>query len=160
MPIAATKGGAVTSAMWETMQSQREELRGMLADPAAVEAAAERLRGCRLLLVGTGTTRHAGKIGAWFLREAGAEAWPVPAIDAALHGPRPGAGDGLILLSHRGTKTYTSQVLEQARAGGAAVAVISGRGAPGAEIETTPNERSAAYTASHTGAMFRLAQLA
>ena len=38
--------------------------------------------------------------------------------------------------------------------------MISGQGAPGAEIETSVVERSAAYTASHTGAMLRLAQLA
>ncbi len=150
----------MTSLMWETMRSQREELRGMLADTDPVAAAAERLRGRRLLLVGTGTSWHAANIGAWFLRASGAEAWPVPAMDAALHGPRPGREDGLILLSHRGTKTYTTQVLEQARADGAVTVVISGRGAPGAEIETSAPEGSSAYTASHTGAMLRLAQLA
>jgi len=38
--------------------------------------------------------------------------------------------------------------------------VISGLGSPGADIETTAQERSSAYTASHTGAMLRLAQIA
>jgi glutamine---fructose-6-phosphate transaminase (isomerizing) len=38
--------------------------------------------------------------------------------------------------------------------------VISGRGAPGADIETVDNERSAAFTASHTAAMLRVAQIA
>jgi glucosamine--fructose-6-phosphate aminotransferase (isomerizing) len=65
-----------------------------------------------------------------------------------------------VLLSHKGTKTYTMQLLERARAEGVPTAVISGQGAPGAEIETSVVERSAAYTASHTGAMLRLAQLA
>ena len=37
-------------------------------------------------------------------------------VDAALHGPRPAKDDGLILLSHKGTKTYTMEMLEQARA--------------------------------------------
>ena len=146
--------------MSETMQSQPEQLRGMLADTTGVGAAAERLRGRRLYLVGTGTSWHAANIGAWFLRAAGVEAWPVQAMDAVLYGPRPAGGEGLILLSHKGTKTYTTQLLERARAEGVPTAVISGQGAPGAEIETSVVERSAAYTASHTGAMLRLAQLA
>jgi glutamine---fructose-6-phosphate transaminase (isomerizing) len=150
----------MTSAMAETMASQAGELRGMLADTSAVTAAAERLRGRRLLLVGTGTSWHAANIGAWFLRAAGVEAWPVQAMDAALIGPRPAKDDGLILLSHRGTKQFTSQVLERARADGAATAVISARGAPGADIETVAPERSSAFTASHCGALLRLAQLA
>ncbi len=150
----------MTSVMAETMASQAGELRRMLADTSSVTAAAERLRGRRLLLVGTGTSWHAANIGAWFLRAADVEAWPVQAIDAALHGPRPTGEDGLILLSHRGTKQFTTEVLECARAGGAAIATISARGAPGAEIETVAPERSSAYTASHSGAMFRLAQIA
>jgi glutamine---fructose-6-phosphate transaminase (isomerizing) len=150
----------VTSVMAETMASQAGELRRLLQDTSTVQAATERLRGRRVLLVGTGTSWHAANIGAWFLRAAGVEAWPVQAIDAALHGPRPAAGDGLILLSHRGTKRYTSQVLERARAEGVPTAVISSQGAPGAEIETVAPERSAAYTASHTAAMLRLAQIA
>jgi glutamine---fructose-6-phosphate transaminase (isomerizing) len=150
----------VTSVMAETMASQGSELRRMLSDTSSVTAAAERLRGRRLLLVGTGTSWHAANIGAWLLRAAGVEAWPVQAIDAALHGPRPTGEDGLILLSHRGTKQFTTQVLERARTGGAAIATISAQGAPGAEIETVAPERSSAYTASHCGAMFRLAQIA
>jgi len=146
--------------MSETMQSQPEQLRGMLADTTGVDAAAERLRGRRLYLVGTGTSWHAANIGAWFLRAGGVDAWPVQAMDAVLYGPRPVGGEGLILLSHKGTKTYTLKMLERARAEGVPTAVISGQGAPGAEIETSVVERSAAYTASHTGAMLRLAQLA
>ena len=149
-----------TSAMAETMASQPGELRRMLDDASGVAEAAARLRGRRLLLVGTGTSWHAANIGAWFLRAAGAEALPVQAMDAALHGPLPGDGDGLILLSHRGTKLYTSQVLERARAQGIPTVAISARGAPGADIETVEPERSAAFTASHTGAMLRLAQIA
>lgn len=102
------------SLMSETMQSQPEQLRGMLADTTGVDAAAERLRGRRLFLVGTGTSWHAANIGAWFLRAAGVEAWPVQAMDAVLYGPRPAGGEGLILLSHKGTKTYTMEMLERA----------------------------------------------
>ncbi len=151
---------AMTSVMAETMAGQAGAMRGMLADGAPVAAAAERLGGRRVFLVGTGTSWHAANIGAWFLRAANVDAVPVQAVDAALHGPRPTGEDGLILLSHRGTKLYTLQTLERARADGAATVVISGLGSPGADIETTPQERSSAYTASHTGAMLRLAQIA
>ena len=147
------------SAMAGTIASQPAELRRLLADDASVGPAAGRLRGRRVLLVGTGTSWHAASIGAWFLRAAGVEAWAVQAMDAALGGPRPGADDGLILLSHRGTKLYTTEVVERARADGAAVVSISARGVAGADIETVEPERSSAFTASHLGALMRVAQL-
>jgi glutamine---fructose-6-phosphate transaminase (isomerizing) len=148
------------SAMAETIASQPGELRRLLAEDSAGGPAAERLRGRRVLLVGTGTSWHAASIGAWFLRAAGVDAWAVQAMDAALGGPRPGAGDGLILLSHRGTKLYTTDVVERARADGATVVSISARGVAGADIETVEPERSSAFTASHLGALMRVAQLA
>jgi glutamine---fructose-6-phosphate transaminase (isomerizing) len=148
------------SVMRETMWAQPAELRRLLGDTDPVSRAVERLRGRRLLLIGTGTSWHAANIGAWFMRTAGVEAWAVQAVDAALHDPRPGPGDGVILLSHRGTKRYTTAVLESARADGAAVVTVSGIGSPQADIETVGQERSSAYTASHMGAMLRLAQLA
>jgi glucosamine--fructose-6-phosphate aminotransferase (isomerizing) len=148
------------SAMAETIASQPGELRRLLAEDSAGGPAAERLRGRRVLLVGTGTSWHAANIGAWFLRAAGVDAWAVQAMDAALGGPRPGAGDGLILLSHRGTKRYTTDVVERARADGAAVVSIAARGVAGADIETVEPERSSAFTASHLGALMRVAQLA
>ena len=150
----------MASAMHETIASQPGELRRLLGDDGAIAAAAERLRGRRVLLVGTGTSWHAAGTGAWFLRAAGVEAWAVQAMDAALTGPRPGADDGLILLSHRGTKRYTTDVVERARSAGAAVVSISARGVAGADIETVEPERSSAFTASHQGALMRVAQLA
>jgi glutamine---fructose-6-phosphate transaminase (isomerizing) len=148
------------SAMRETMASQPALLRELLGDADPPRAAAERIRGRRVLLAGTGTSWHAANQGAWLLREAGADAWAVQAVDAAEHGPRPAAGDALVLLSHRGTKRYTSTVLERARADGCETVVISGRGAPGADIETSEPERSSAFTASHLGALVRVAQIA
>jgi glucosamine--fructose-6-phosphate aminotransferase (isomerizing) len=148
------------NAMRETMERQPADLRALLADAHPVEAVAGRLEGRRVLLVGTGTSWHAANQGAWLLREAGVEAWPVQAIDAALHGPRPGPEDALVLLSHRNTKRFTSEVLERAREQGIATVVISGRGSAGADLETVEQERCAAFTASHLGALLRLAQLA
>jgi len=148
------------NAMRETMARQPADLGTLLSDTAPVERAAERLRGRRVFLVGTGTSWHAANHGAWLFREADVAAWPVQAIDAALHGPFPAHGDALVLMSHRNTKRYSTEVLERARAEDVPTVVISGRGAEGADIETVEQERCAAFTASHLGALMRLAQLA
>jgi glucosamine--fructose-6-phosphate aminotransferase (isomerizing) len=146
--------------MRETMWRQPDDLRVLLSDEAPIDRAVEGLRGRRVFLVGTGTSFHAANHGAWLLRDAGLEAWAVQAIDAALHGPFPTRGDALVLMSHRNTKRYSTQVLERARAESIATIVISGRGSPGADIETVEQERCAAFTASHLGALMRLSQLA
>ncbi|HZU12352.1 MAG TPA: SIS domain-containing protein [Chloroflexota bacterium] len=151
----------MASAMRETMWAQPGELRRLLTDDAAIPRLAERLRGRRVLLIGTGTSWHAAGHGSFFLRRAGLEAWPVQASDAALYGLEPTPNDALILLSHRGTKTFTSQVLERARERGVPTIVISRLGSPAnADLETVENERSSAFTGSHLAALLRLAQLA
>ena len=148
------------SAMRETMWRQPEDLRRILADAGPAERAAERIAGRRVLLSGTGTSWHAANHGAALLRHAGAEAWAVQADESALHGPGAGADDALLLLSHRGTKHYTGEVLARARAAGAATVQISSIGAPGADIETCIPETSAAFTSSHLCAVLRIAQIA
>lgn len=142
------------------MARQPEELERILADWAPVKAGAERTAGRRIFVVGTGTSWHAANQGAYFLRLAGAEAWPVPAAECALWGPRPTPADALVLLSHRGTKRYTSQVLERARSQDIPTIAIGGQQAPGVDIETVAQEKAGTYTVSHLGALARLAQLA
>jgi len=146
--------------MRETMATQPEALRWVLDDQGGLDAAARRLAGRRVLLVGTGTSWHAANQGAWWLRAGGVDAWAVTAADAAAGNPFPGDGDALILLSHRGTKLFTSDVLERARAAGVPTVVISKRGNPDADLETVPEERTAAFTASHLAALMRVAQVA
>jgi glucosamine--fructose-6-phosphate aminotransferase (isomerizing) len=148
------------TAMARTMARQPEDLRRLLADWGPVQRAAERLAGRRVHLVGTGTSWHAANHGAWLLREARVDAVAVAAVDAALWGRHPGPGDALVLLSHRGTKRFTSQVLERARADGVPTVAIGGIGAPGADLETVEQEEAGTFTASHLGALMRLAQIA
>jgi glucosamine--fructose-6-phosphate aminotransferase (isomerizing) len=150
----------MTSAMRETIWRQPADLRALLDDRAPVEAAAERLQGRRVLAVGTGTSWHAANHSVWLLREAGIEALAIQAMDAALYGLGARDGDALLLLSHRNTKRYSSQVLERAKADGLPCVVIGGRGSPGIDVETVEPERSKAFTASHLGALLRVAQLA
>ena len=141
------------------MRSQPEQLARLLGDPAPAEAAAARLAGRRLLLVGVGSSWHAAHHGAWMLRDAGVEAEAAHAADVAPYGRPIDARDGVIVLSHTGGTGYSMQMLERAREAGAAALHISGAG-NGGELETVAPEASYAYTASHTGALLRLAQVA
>src|SRR5436305_692868 len=56
------------------MTRQPDDLRRILADWAPVQAAAGRLTGRRVFVVGTGTSFHAANQGAYFLRLAGIDA--------------------------------------------------------------------------------------
>jgi glucosamine--fructose-6-phosphate aminotransferase (isomerizing) len=146
--------------MRETMWRQPADLSRILADLGPVEAAAKRLRGRRLFLVGTGTSWHAANHSAWFLRAAGVDARPVQGMDAAVYGTGAQPGDGVIVLSHRNTKRFTTEVGSGLRGGDVELVVVGGIGSPDIDVETTEQERSAAFTASHLGALARTAQLA
>jgi glutamine---fructose-6-phosphate transaminase (isomerizing) len=145
--------------MEQAVDAQPAELTRLLADPGEVEVVAERIRGRRIFVVGTGTSFHAANQGAYLLRLAGADALAVAAADSVLWGPAPTRRDTLLVLSHRGTKRYTSQALARARAEGAVAFSIGGIGS-GADIETVAQERSGTFTVSHLAALMRVAQLA
>ena len=95
------------------------------------------------------------------LRSAGLEAWAVRAFEFANYPPSFKADDGLVLLSHRGTKRFSQAALEVFNKDH--WLAITGEDAPlqgPGVVYTVPQERSPVHTASHTGAMIRLAQLA
>src|SRR5215471_10595675 len=148
------------SAMRQTMDGQAEALAGILADEEPVVAVAERLRGRRVLAIGTGTSWHAAAQAATLLRAAGLDAAAAQSADAATDGPLPGAGGVLLVFTHTGAKRYSAQAAQQARSRGAEIIQISGVGVEGADLVTVPQEQSSAYTASHLAALLRAAQLA
>jgi glutamine---fructose-6-phosphate transaminase (isomerizing) len=151
----------MTSLLRATIERQPSDLARLVRDGAPAARAAEQLRGRRILLVGTGTSWHAAGHGAALLRLAGVEAWPLASLDVALEGPAPDpARDALVLLSHTGAKRASAQVLGAARARGVPTVAIGGIGVPGVDLETVEPERSDTYTASHLGALVRLAQVA
>jgi glucosamine--fructose-6-phosphate aminotransferase (isomerizing) len=116
----------------------------------------------RIFVVGTGTSYHGALVGQYLLRSAGVDAWAIRAFEFANYPPRFRADDGLVLLSHRGTKRFSQAALERFISPDHWL-VITGEGSPlsgPGVIQTVPQERSPVHTASHTGAMFRLAQLA
>lgn len=152
------------------MASQPSELQRLLDDAVPVERAASTLRECgRLLLVGTGTSWHAAAVGAWFLRDAGLDAWAIPSSES--HGVVDTAppGSGLIAISHSGEsgssqggrpKLATSGVVSRGRERGLPVVTIGARGVSGADVETIDREVSSAHTASYLAALVRIAQIA
>jgi glutamine---fructose-6-phosphate transaminase (isomerizing) len=155
-----TSAGSGASAMRQTMAGQAEALARILADEEPVLAVAERLRGRRVLAIGTGTSWHAASQAAALLRAAGLDAGAVQSADAAVDGPLPGGGGVLLAFTHTGAKRYTAQAVERARSVGAEIIQISGTAVQDADLVTVPKERSSAYTASHLGALLRAAQLA
>src|SRR5512133_1417334 len=138
-----------------TMQTQPDELRRLLADRYPAQAAAQWIAGRRTWLVGIGTSWHAAHHGAWLLGAAGVDAFALHAADVAPYARPFTAADAVIVLSHTGQTGYTAQ----AREAGAVVIHITGIG-KGGDLETVAPETSYAYTASHTGALMRLAQIA
>ena len=147
--------------MRTTIWRQPDDLRAILEEPGPVEREAKRLAGRRIVVVGTGTSWHAANHAVWLLREANVDAVAVQAMDASLYGLQLSPGDAVLVLSHRNTKRFSSALLEQlAQSGAGPVVVIGGRGSPAVDVETVEQERSSAFTASHLGALLRLAQLA
>lgn len=146
-----------------TLEGQPAELKRLLADDSA-EIASSRLRDCtRIFLVGTGTSFHGALAGQFMLRSAGLEAWAVRAFEFANYPPAFRDGDGLILLSHRGSKRFSRESLDTFAEGSTRWVVITGEGSAlegEGVVQTVPQEKSPVHTASHTGAMLRLAQLA
>jgi len=146
-----------------TLESQPRELARLLGDDSA-EREAERLRDCtRVFVVGTGTSYHGALVGQFMLRSAGLEAWAVRAFEFANYPPALRGGDGLIVLSHRGSKRFSRASLDLFARKSNRWMVITGEGSAidgEGVVRTVEQERSPVHTASHTGAMLRLAQIA
>ena len=124
-----TASGASGYAMYETMHRQPADLRVLLTrgwEDAA--RAAERLADAtRVFVVGIGTSYHAAQIGEALLRAAGAEAYAVGSYDFATWPPALRRGDAVIVMAHRGTKRFSADAVQLARAAGALCIGISGR---------------------------------
>jgi glucosamine--fructose-6-phosphate aminotransferase (isomerizing) len=146
-----------------TLESQPAELKRLVGDGTAARAA-ERLRGCsRIILSGTGTSYHGAVAGQFILRSAGIEAWAVRAFELANYPPKLDSDDGLILLSHRGSKRFSRESLGRFAQTSQHWIAITGEGSPlegPGVMRTVAQEKSPVHTASHTGAMLRIAQVA
>jgi glucosamine--fructose-6-phosphate aminotransferase (isomerizing) len=146
-----------------TLESQPAELTRLLADDSGARAAT-RLRGCsRIFLAGTGTSFHGALAGQFMLRSAGLQAWAVRAFEFANYPPVWGPDDGLILLSHRGSKRFSRDALGRFAKNSRHWIAITGEESPmegEGVVHTVAQEKSPVHTASHTAAMLRIAQVA
>jgi glucosamine--fructose-6-phosphate aminotransferase (isomerizing) len=146
-----------------TLEGQPAELARLLEDDSA-ELAATRLRDCsRIFLVGTGTSFHGALAGQFILRSASVEAWALRAFEFANYPPAFHEDDGLILLSHRGSKRFSRESLENFAHGSHRWIAITGEGSPiegEGVVRTVAQEKSPVHTSSHTSAMLRIAQIA
>lgn len=146
-----------------TIESQPALAEQILADPHPVAGVARALHEAgRIFLAGTGTSYHGAQVGEHLLRSAGLDARAFPAFEFAQYPPEPEPDDALVAMSHRGVKQFTEAALRDFRGRSSRWAVITGQGSPltgGQVLSTSPQEISSVHTASHTGAMLRLAQL-
>lgn len=156
------------SAMYMTMHRQPADLRRLLNagwEPAR-EAAALIEPAKRLFIVGVGTSYHAALVGEWLFRAVGLDARAVLSFDFAVYPDIYSlrADDAVIVMAHSGVKTFTMRSLQRANAEGAVAISVGSLTAehPGSRLvlRTVEREKSAAFTSSHSAAMFVLAQIA
>ncbi|GAC1568779.1 MAG: hypothetical protein NVS3B14_19240 [Ktedonobacteraceae bacterium] len=154
-----------TSGLYRSIHAQPQAVRALLADWDGPSQAAELLaESGRIVLAGIGTSFHAATVGEYLLRYAGVDAWAVRSFEF-VHYPRPlRPDDGVIVVSHRGSKLHGNLALQRARASGVRTVGITGLNSKmqGANIilETVEQDPSSTHSISYVGALIRLAQVA
>jgi glucosamine--fructose-6-phosphate aminotransferase (isomerizing) len=156
---------AKTTGLYRSIHAQPEAVRALLADWDGPTQAAEKLaRAGRIFLSGIGTSFHAAVVGEYLLRYAGADAWAVRSFEF-VHYPRPlRADDGVIVVSHRGSKLQGNLALQRALESGVLTMGITGLNSKmqGADIiiHTVEQDPSSTHSISYVGALTRLGQIA
>jgi glucosamine--fructose-6-phosphate aminotransferase (isomerizing) len=151
--------------LYRSIHAQPEAVRTLLAHREGPARAAERLAQCeRIFLAGIGTSYHAANVGEYLLRSAGADAWAVRSFEF-VHYPRPlRAGDGVIVISHRGSKLHGNLAVQRALEAHVPTVGITGKNSkmqgPDVLIETVEQDPSATHSISYIGALTRLGQIA
>src|SRR5579875_3756487 len=156
--------------MYEAIQAQPEAVAECLARhrETAPALAQELSRRARLLLAGIGTSFHAAVVGEYLFRLASSHRVDARAVHSfeLVHYGRVSPGDALVVLSHRGTKTFSIEALEAGARQGILCVAVTGRGhgpsmaQAAVVLETVPQEVSAAHTVSYTAALATLALVA
>jgi glucosamine--fructose-6-phosphate aminotransferase (isomerizing) len=160
-------GGAfhMTTGLYRSIHAQPAAVRDLLADWELPTKAAERLAHSeRVFLAGIGTSFHAASVGEYLLRFAGADAWALRSFEFVTY-PRPlHKNDGVIVVSHRGSKLFGNRAVERAVEEGVFTVGITGKNTKmqGADItiETVEQDPSSTHSISYVTALTRLAQIA
>ena len=146
---------AQPNAIASVIESQREQC----AEVGSILAGKRRIH-----VVGIGTSWHAALVGASILTD-GPEAFAHNSFEFCTATPSVTPDDGVIVISHRGTKRSSYDALDMAVAAGAyTVAITSTDPGPriqvaDAGIRTVEQETSSAFTISYTTALTALAML-
>jgi glutamine---fructose-6-phosphate transaminase (isomerizing) len=154
-----------STGLYRSIHAQPEAVRQLLADWDSPTQAAERLsKTGRILLSGIGTSFHAAIVGEYLLRLAGADAWAVRSFEFVNY-PRPlRENDGVIVISHRGSKFHGSLAVQRAVQAKVLTIGITGKGSkmqgPELVIQTVEQDPSATHSISYIGALTRLGQIA
>ena len=154
-----------TTGLYRSIHAQPEAVRALLGDWDGPAQAAEKLAGRgRIFLAGIGTSYHAAVVGEYLLRLAGADAWALRSFEFVNY-PRPlRADDGVIIISHRGSKLHGNKAVQHAVEAGVVTVGITGKQSkmqgPNIIIETVEQDPSSTHSISYVGALTRLGQIA
>lgn len=109
--------------------------------------------------VGVGTSHHAAEIAKYlWRRRVSPKAWSCHSFEFVRQTPALEQGSVVVLLSHRGTKSFTVEAAARAKSLGAVTVGLTGRGSPWKEnldyrLETSDMEDTGVFTKSLTGTM-------
>jgi glutamine---fructose-6-phosphate transaminase (isomerizing) len=151
--------------LYRSIHGQPQAVRDLLGDWEGPTRAAEHLAQCeRIFLAGIGTSYHAANVGEYLLRSAGADAWAVRSFEF-VHYPRPlRANDGVIIISHRGSKLHGNLAVLRAVEAHVPTVGITGKNSkmqgPDVTIETVEQDPSSTHSISYIGGLTRLGQIA
>src|SRR5574340_573005 len=154
-----------TTGLYRSIHAQPQAVLDLLADWDSPSQAAEKLSGTgRIFISGIGTSFHAATVGEYLLRFVGADAWAVRSFEFVQY-PRPlRPDDGVIVVSHRGSKLHGIGALQRAVESGVPTVGITGKNSKmqGADviIETVEQDPSSTHSISYVGALVRLSQVA
>jgi len=154
-----------STGLYRSIHAQPQAVRELLADWQGPTRAAEKLaRTQRIFIAGIGTSFHAAIVGEYLLRLAGADAWGVRSFEF-VHYPRPLlANDGVIVVSHRGSKLLGNLAVQRALETKVPTIGITGKSSkmqgPDIIIETVEQDPSSTHSISYVSALTRLAQIA
>ena len=154
-----------TTGLYRSIHAQPQAVRELLANWDGPTQAAEKLaRSKRILLAGIGTSFHAATVGEYLLRLAGIDAWALRSFEFVNY-PRPlHADDGVIVISHRGSKLHGNLAVQRAVEAKVLTVGITGKNSqmqgPEIVIETVEQDPSSTHSISYIGALTRLGQIA
>lgn len=155
-------GQASRSAIWSIPRVVSELVERGTMEDGLTDLVRSLERADRLFVVGTGSSYYAAQLGAYALRDAGCDAWALPAFEFVEY-PRPlRARDLVLVVSHRGNKRYSVEALKRGFEAEIPTVLLTGRptrysGTPPQHlIFTVPQEVSSMHTVSMIAAAVML----